>query len=451
VFWEPDPLGFGEVAKLLSVHALVHLPGGTMQLAHWFFSAFGCQSDGGGHLLIFARCRHDLNKVYLCVALCVEIVYFQKNMKIKLMDDMTEALKQRAPQVYKLVHSRDIIVPLGYCDPRWCSVVQCLMLYNDPALRQFAHSVGYGVALRLIQCRSPYYFVADEFAFAVANSDLPGDFRFAELKWPLDGQTFILSDKFCQVYYGFLAPFLSVVRLEAGRYPAHLHDKRLDGYRFLPVMDMHADMILMQYPYFGVKVPITYNSKYPMSGGIGMFDNTTINDATIFEDAYHGIPSDAKIGHELTKEEEQVFTKKAQHLALKLLLTISCLPSSVETGGKAREAISVQGRCTSPILMHPNIIGRNYRTQRKPAVAVPQGSHGVIVRSAPRFTIRRGHYAWQAKRFKNTEFVSVDQMPRTANGLIDFDKADTTMVSKFRVCHERIWIQGIVFDLGIGV
>jgi hypothetical protein len=356
-------------------------------------------------------------------------------------DKLAEVISSQFPKTFKAAYPRHIQTPAGYADPRIyaATLFGHLKACESFGLLELAHKTAYGIAVTLINHRVPTYFVADEFAQAVANTDLPGDFKFEELKWPLDAQVFVLSDKFSMSYFGTYAPFLSVCRLNPGKYPE-------DFPRPMPVVEspymsfiIPGSRILFDYPHFGSSTPVTYNGSYPMSEGLDTAQNAPWNDATVFERAFHGVGPMLK--GELVGEQEEKFILQARHLIVKLLLAVANRPSLVEHGRVTRHAVvTPQGKVKLPELVSPNVIGRTYRISRRHST---EGSSAG--RSAPRFKYRRGHFTWQAKRFKNVEFVSVDEMPRRADGFIDFDAAGEK-ADKFRACHERIWIEGFFFD-----
>jgi len=172
--------------------------------------------------------------------------------------------------------------------------------------------------------------------------------------------------------------------------------------------------------------------------GVEVFKSADWVDSTVFEQEYHGVPI-AFREQELTPEREKVFVDKALMFAMKLILAVSCRPGVVEHGHCTRPAKIKQGRVIYKDMWSPNVIGRTYRIPRQGAVGTSTPGR------KPRFTFRRGHYAWVAKRFKNVEFVSVEAMPHKPDGTIDFDVAGEELSSKFRTVHERQWIEGILF------
>ena len=312
-------------------------------------------------------------------------------------------------------------------------------MIQNPGMSELAHKTAYGVCLSLIANHAPVYLIADEFAQAVANTDLPGDFKFAELKWPLESQIFVLSNKFVQAYYGCYAPFLMIGRLKAGLYPRDFPKIRKCELPY-PLLELKEDRIILDYPYFGAESPVTYNGSYPLSAGIEIFKSAPWNDATLFENAYHHMDLTPK--GELNREDEEMFVQKAQQLAVKLLLTVAEMPGLREHGKIVRHAIVTQQKTIKlPELVSANFIGRTYHIPRKYAAPVVTGP-----RAKPRFKYRRGHYMWAARQLKNVEFVSVEQMPRKPDGFIDFDVAGNELAEKFRASHHRTWVEGFFFD-----
>jgi hypothetical protein len=350
----------------------------------------------------------------------------------------------RYPLTFKAAYPKNIAVPKGYMDPRLmaATMIRSIQLIREMGFSELAHKTGFGISISLMANRVPTYFVADEFAQAVANTDIPKDFKFAELKWPLPALIFVLSDNFRRAYFGNEgAPFLSVVNAKAGDYPR-------DFQRFpkidvqVPTIKWLREWIMMDYAYFGSETPITYNSTYPITDGVEVFKEASWEDATVFEYAARNTPH-GLIKGELTGDAEQEFVQKAQQLALKLLLTMSIMPTCREEGKVTRHAIVTPQKVVKlPELVSPNFIGRTYKIQRKCTIVGTEG----VSRAKPRFFYRRGHYAWIAINYRDPQFISVKEMPRKPEGHIDFDAAGDALSSRFRACHDRQWIEGFLFD-----
>ncbi len=371
-------------------------------------------------------------------------------MKNKVMDQISDSLSWDFPQVFKACYPRNITVPGGFSDPRHyaAGMVGHMISIQNPAMNQVGHLNGMMVTVMLMAHKVPTYFIADDFAFAAANTNLPGDFKFSELLWPMPAQLFVLSDKFCQDYYdGIHAPYVAVARLAKGKYPHSLPKLPITELPY-PGTELVEDKIVMDYPICYENTTSTdYNGNYPMTDGISIMKDAPWTDSTGYEIAMRGwkiTKSD-----EISGDREQEFIQKASQLAVKLILAVAARPAMVEHGKLVRNQVVHQGRVIQPSVTSPNIIGRNYVIQRRNA----EGTRVVTgPRQAPKFRYRRGHWTWQAKRFKNIEFVAVDQMPRKPDPMqqdttvIDFDTAGEAMTNKFRACHERMWIEGWLFD-----
>jgi hypothetical protein len=354
--------------------------------------------------------------------------------------EMVDAIKARAPVAWRAAHPRNIQPPQGYCNPRYyaAQTVGNLMVWNYEEMHELSHANCYLTALALVANRVPTYFIAYEFAQAVANTDLPGDFKFAEIKWPMEAQLFVLPDQFVAQYYGCYAPFLAISHSPAGNMPEVYWGRLPEIEIRYPEMKTGFERIVIEAPMFPANdLGVSLNASYPMSAGIEATLDAPFVDSTFYEEQKHGFAYEA--AHQLSPEQDKVFLAKAVQLAIKLVLAVACRPAAVEHGQRTRPEVIKRGRVVQRELWSPNIIGRTYHIPRATNVA-SAGPH-----SKPRFTFRRGHYAWQAKRYKELEFVSVDQMPRQADGAIDFDAAGPVLADKFRAVHERIWIEGILF------
>lgn len=366
------------------------------------------------------------------------------------MDMISDRLAEDYPRAFKAAYPRNIVVPGGFSDPRHYAtgMVGHMMSIQNPNMTQVAHRNGMMVTIMLMAHKVPTYFIADDFAFAAANTNLPGDFKFSELLWPLPAQLFVLSDKFCQDYYdGIHAPFMAVVLASKGLYPQCLPKLPITELP-CPMTEVVEEKIVLDYPIcYDNQTSTDYNANYPLADDISVFKTAPYTDSTVYESAMRGLTLFRS--NEVSADEEKVFMDKASQLAVKLILAVAARPAMVEHGKLDRHQVVHQGRVISPSVTSPNIIGRNYVIQRRNVTGTRVVSGP---RQAPKFKYRRGHWTWQAKRFKNIEFVAVDKMPRKPDPMqpndtvIDFDAAGEVTTNKFRACHERMWIEGWLYD-----
>ena len=353
---------------------------------------------------------------------------------------ITEHMEAQLPLAFKAALPRSIQPPTGFCNPKYyaAQTVGNVMVVQNPAMNQLPHMTAYMTAISLIANKVPTYFVAYEFAQAVANTDLPLDFKFSEIKWPMEALLFVLPDQFVMSYFGCYAPFIALARCKSGMHPANTG--KLPQIE-IPYTDVYnqVEKFMVDYPiYHNQGVPTDYNGSYPTNAGIEIFKTAQWVDSTKYEDEMHGftLPADWT---DLTPEQEQVFIDKALALSMKLIMAVSCRPGLVENGHCTRPLKMRKDKVVQKELWSPNVIGRTYKIPRQLTGPISTG------RNKPRFTFRRGHYTWQAKRFKDVEFVSVEQMPRDEKGTINFDAAGNDLSGKFRAVHERLWVEGILF------
>lgn len=380
------------------------------------------------------------------------------NQEMKFLADALD--KDQTPLAFRACNPRGIQPPTGYCNPRYYAALMVgdLIAIQHPGSQALPHVTAYMNALMLIANTVPTYFISYEFAQAVANTELPGDFKFSELKWPLDAQLFVLPDQFVYQYYGVYAPFISVSKVQPVKYPDALGSRIPELEVDLPMVEPNVEKVLIDYPIFHqVGTPTDYNGNYPTSMGIEAFKDSPWVDSTPFErervSMLFGPDAEGlRWKQGLSGDQETEYIDKALRFAMKLMLCVAARPGLVEHGHITRPAkVDRAGRSRGKELWSPNIIGRAYRIPRQAVErTVATGE-----RAKPRFVFRRGHWTWQAKRVKGVEFVSVEQMPRkeaptsaeeaTKVGVIDFSAAGPELEAKFRACHERMWIDGILF------
>lgn len=371
---------------------------------------------------------------------------------LRLLED---GLQEHHPKTIKLCYPRRILPPQGYYNPRWYGVSLCVLMrfWQEPEYNMLPHTTGALMALMQTKMGVPTYFLKQDYAEAVAQTNPPDDFRLTEIQWPLDAFLFVLPDAFVRQYFGWYVPFLTVARCAKGIYP---HDaKPLPSYDvdFTSTIANAADRLLVHYPlYLYTRPPVDYTGAYPLTSPISVIQSAPWADATYYEESLspYGKIEWATDGHkEPTPEEEQELQRKVNSFAIKLMLALTAEPGYLERGGIARQAKVRKGVTVKDSLWHPNLLGWNYTAPRPPSDTGEHGTH-----ASPRWHWRSGHMTYQVKGARSA-LVPVNDLPRkpvtddippAERGKIDWDKVSPEVSAAFWASHALKWIKPVLVN-----
>ena len=74
------------------------------------------------------------------------------------------------------------------------------------------------IAYRVVNHRVPVFYVAEDFIRAVAATDLPHDFTFADLHWPMTAMVLGFPVRFMREYVGKETCYVFVARFSKGEH-----------------------------------------------------------------------------------------------------------------------------------------------------------------------------------------------------------------------------------------
>lgn len=312
----------------------------------------------------------------------------------QLLDQFLKDLPERQPLAFKAIYPKRIVPPHGYLNPKYFAVTLWseLRVGFEPEMKMLPHITGLVNCLMQMQYRVPTYFVRSEFAQAVAQTEPPEDFKFDEIKWPLPAMLFVLPTEFVLKYFGYMCPFLSIVRSDKGVYPDSL--KNLPPCE-MPIkavnpVDNQVDRFNVVYPVYSSKeVPVDYTGSYPLSMNVNQMDAAPFEDATYLEEeklatAFERYEIKKPVSDLPEGDQERLFNAKVQAFAVKLMLALTARPQVIKLGALQRPAKIKKNRVRDE-LWHPNLIGWDYRAQRVGGT----GEHGT--HASPRMHWRRGH------------------------------------------------------------
>jgi len=266
-----------------------------------------------------------------------------------------------------LLEPRKLVPPGGYHSPR------CIAAGLDAILRTNelktdderipTEITAQAVSYRVVNHRVPVYFVAEDFIRAVAATDLPHDFTFADLHWPMPAMVLGFPVSFMREYIGKETCYVFLARFSKGEH-------------FCPFFPA-APAVVMPAP----KVVLFW---YACTTGrlesfVSSFWEQDRLDEAVLKHGY----TDYTNGDFAKVQEDKTCCDRLSNLIFKLLVILNTRPNLVESGARLRAASHRRGKSRCE-LWSPNIIGRNYRVLR--VKTAPTGTH-----ASPRLHWRRGH------------------------------------------------------------
>jgi hypothetical protein len=270
---------------------------------------------------------------------------------------------------------------------------------------------------RVLEHGVPIYFVDEEFARAVAATQLPDDFTFGDLNWPQSGMVIGWPPKFLREYTGRDFCYVYAANCPAGRYWPK-------GLERAPVIEVPEgrDKIGWFYHAWANGRPECFVSAYLMKDKLA--EGITGYTYTDF------------MGEEAAKvQADKELTERVSALMLKLLVILNLRPSLITHGAQERPRRVKHAREWKRELWSANFIGRGYRMARE-----RQGTH-----ASPRMHIRRGHVTWQVVEPRTGEaFVSASVLPRSKEGGMDWAQVASEVRENFLRSHKRLWLEPVL-------
>jgi len=270
---------------------------------------------------------------------------------------------------------------------------------------------------RVLEHGVPIYFVDDEFARAVAATQLPDDFTFGDLHWPQDGMVVGWPPEFLREYTGRDFCYVYAANCPAGSY-------RVRGLEGMPVIEVPQGRSKIGWFYFAWSggrpecFVSAYLTKDKLAEGVATYSYTDFMNE-----------GEAKV------QADKELTERVSALMLKLLVILNMRPSFITHGTQQSPRRAKHGKERRRELWSANFIGRGYRLARE-----RHGSH-----ASPRIHVRRGHVTWQVIGPRMADsFISASALPRTDRGVIDWVKVAPEMQEKFLRCHKRTWLEPVL-------
>ena len=223
---------------------------------------------------------------------------------------------------------------------------------------------AHGIAYQVIRHRVTIFFVREEFARAVAATDLPHDFTLDDLHWPLPGMVVGFPTRFMLEYVGRDVCYVYAANCDAGDY-------QVPGLAGCPTVTVPQNKVGWQfYAWRDGNLESFVTSYYRVDRVDEAIANYGYTDYTGVKDS-EGVAAD------------RIATDRVSSLMLKLLVVLNTRPTLVQYGHCERPQRLKRGRVKQHELWAPNLIGWHYQ----PAPAADAGG----THASPRLHWRRGH------------------------------------------------------------
>ena len=360
-------------------------------------------------------------------------------------DILDAEFRANEPKLRAALYPKRVESPCNYLNPRHYGVSASSMyrLWTKPSMNMLPHTTGMLVALALSKYQVPTYFVEPLFAEAVMQSRLPDDFYLNDIKWPMPAMLFVLPDAFVLRYFKHYIPFIGVARVPEGVYP--------EGFRPYPPTEheiaasglfVKKDRIMLHFPLFSTIRPATdYTGNYYLDAPISTirdcaFVNAAPFEEEMFEAKHHRPVSFKPFGPQ--GEDEIKMQNDVSAFAVKLMLALTARPEYIMPERLARQE-NKNPRRQQEALYHPRMVGTPFRVLRPTApAALPTGQ------KMP-FHWRSGGWTHQVIG-KRADFLSIDQLPRTPKGKVDWTSIPESVRERFWRSHKLIWIESYLVN-----
>lgn len=326
--------------------------------------------------------------------------------------------------ILKYLEPRRIVPPGGFPSPKcvaagiYSTMSEVMMKYHGGMTVAPTEISAMLLTYAVLAARVPIFYVQDDFARAVAATELPGDFTLQDLNWPMPAMVLGFSTKFLKEYTGRDIGYILAAELAEGDHEPPVWTRNL------PTIKCPPKMVFQFHTYNGVleSYVTSWMKRDRVSETVTKYKYTDYTHAT-----------EAKV------EDDRVATERIGTLLLKLLTVLNIRPNlvtphKIQRPGKVNKRT---GNVDRTELWSPNFIGFDYRPVRQEGT----GTH-----ASPRWHWRRGHITHQRTgALKDPGFVSVASLPRIADGEhkgeVDWLAVSDETRAAFWRCHKKLWIE----------
>ena len=288
--------------------------------------------------------------------------------RLQTVSDWLKAVYERLDERrLALLEPRKLVPPGGYHSPKCVAAgLDCILRINEcktDSERLPTEITAQAIVYRIINYRSPVYYVAEQFIRAVAATELPHDFTLADLHWPMPAMVIGFPVRFMREYLGRETCYVCATEFDAGDHSC----------RFLP----STPTITMP------KAKVAFYWYACVDGRLESFVSSFWKEDHVDEIIQKYGYTDYTGADTPKVQEDKECCDRLSVLMFKLLVVLNTRPNLVEPATCIRRARSWQSKLRNE-LWSPNIIGATYRVTRENAA--PTGTH-----ASPRLHFRRGH------------------------------------------------------------
>ncbi len=269
-----------------------------------------------------------------------------------------------------ILEPRRVLAPPGYHSAKRVSAGLFLLLGQGRLKDELGvppvptEISAHGIAYQVINHGMRIFFVSEDFARAVAATDLPHDFTLDDLHGPFPGMVVGFPTNFMREYMGRDICYIYAANCDAGDY-------RVAALAGCPTVVVPKAKVGWQWYAWGdgkrESFVTSFFREHPVDETISKYGYTD----------YTGVKDPEGV------EADRIATDRVSALMLKLLVVLNTRPSLVEHGACVRPQRFKHGRLKQHELWSPNLIGWRYRPAQ---AAEAQGTH-----ASPRLHWRRGH------------------------------------------------------------
>ena len=298
---------------------------------------------------------------------------------------------------WKFVQPRRYAPPNGYPNPRHNSALLAVYMEFMKSLKPNKVEVDAILSTwQILKHMVPTFFVGQEFAEALTQTEPPENLMIRDLKWPFDGMSFVLPYKFQLEYFGMWVPFIRLAIQDTGYVPPPLEVKKHFPWAMNFGLSEKAyderAFIITATAIYGDK-PVDYSGSFSDKDSIG----TMMSDQRYQDFCVDPVSArEMEIVAATNTVEDMKLLKKVIALSGHLLLALNALPEQIEGPVLLRPERVKRGQVVKQELWSPHFLGRTYRWDRE---STSQGG----THASPRMHPRRGHWRHQRHGAGRTE------------------------------------------------
>ncbi len=319
------------------------------------------------------------------------------------MDTLVARNSHELPALWAEVYPRRILTPSGYFNPMYYSCLMYSIKYQQMAMRlqgiegykDFVTSCMATTTHFLMKLRVPTYFVASDFAEALAETKIEASLSLLDFHWPDNAMLFVFPDKFIKEYTGgYDCPFLSfagIMPIRPDKPNPYLDSSDGQFYEYAKRPDFKGSMVT-HYQVFKDRYTDTawdYVGQYAMDRPVTLIEESLGREFQMTESEKKKLESGVlkDVGIQDPKVEHALHASMMS-LGLKVLLSMEANPQFIERQSRPFRVAKMKHGKMLDETWQPQMVGLKYRHPVKPWQG---GTH-----ASPKFHRRQGFLRNQA-------------------------------------------------------